>query len=54
MQEQKKGLGISAKSFVTALIVIFALMVITYVLTFIIPGGQYERVLDENGNEIEA
>lgn len=39
MEKKDKGLGISAKSFVTAIIVIFALMVLTYLLTFIIPGG---------------
>lgn len=39
MEKKDKGLGISAKSFVTAIIVIFALMVLTYLLTFMIPGG---------------
>ena len=36
---QKKGLNISAKSFVTAIVVIFILMVLTYSLTFVVPGG---------------
>lgn len=36
---QKKGLNISAKSFITAIIVIFILMILTYGLTFIVPGG---------------
>lgn len=49
---QKKGLNISVKSFITALIVIFALMVASYVLTIFIPGGEYARTLDENGNMI--
>ena len=35
----KKGLDISAKSFITAIGVIFVLMTLTYGLTFIIPGG---------------
>ena len=53
MQEQKnKGLSISVKSFVTALAVIFGLMVLSYILTFIIPGGVYDRIKDENGNVI--
>lgn len=41
MSEKKEntGLNISAKSFITAIIVIFILMVLTYGLTFIIPGG---------------
>ena len=37
--KEKKGLNISAKSFVTAIAVIFVLMVLTYGLTFIVPGG---------------
>ena len=51
-QSQSKGLGVSAKSFMTAIIVIFALMVAAYFLTLVIPGGQFDRVLDENGNLI--
>ena len=41
MSEQKEntGINISVKSFITAIVVIFALMVLTYGLTFIIPGG---------------
>ena len=50
-QNEKKGLGISAKSFVGAIIIIFALMCLTYACTFIIPGGQYTRVLNEEGIE---
>ena len=51
-KQEKKGLNISAKSFVTAIVIIFALMVLTYVLTFVIPGGEYARVMDVNGNMI--
>ena len=51
-KKSKKGLNIGVKSFITALIVIFVLMVVTYTLTLIIPGGTYERVPDENGNLI--
>ena len=36
---EKKGLNISAKSFVTAIAVIFVLMILTYGLTFIVPEG---------------
>ena len=50
--EENKGLNISTKSFITATLVIFVLMVCTYLLTFIIPGGEYARVLDEAGNTI--
>ena len=36
---QKKGLNISVKSFITAIGVLLALMILTYILTFIVPGG---------------
>lgn len=51
-KQEKKGMNISIKSFVTALVVIFILMVAAYVLTFVIPGGQYVRVDDGSGNLI--
>ena len=49
-QQKKNSLNISVKSFLTAIIVIFGLMVVTYVLTLVVPAGQYQRVEDENGN----
>ncbi len=49
---EKKGLNISVRSFITAIIVIFALMVAAYILTCFIPGGSYVRVDDGNGNKI--
>lgn len=41
MSEKKEntGINISVKSFLTAIVVIFVLMVLTYGLTFVIPGG---------------
>ena len=51
-KDGEQGLSISVKSFVTAIIVIFALMILTYALTFLIPGGQYDRIPDANGNLI--
>lgn len=36
---EKKGLNISAKSFLSALVVIFALMILTYILTLLVPDG---------------
>ena len=47
---QKKGLDINAKSFITAIIIIFALMCGTYALTFVIPSGEYARIVDANGD----
>lgn len=50
--EENKGLNISTKSFITATLVIFVLMVCTYLLTFIIPSGEYARIIDQSGNTI--
>lgn len=52
MNERKQGLNISVKSFLTAILVIALLMVLTYGLSFLIPGGQYARALDESGNTV--
>ena len=51
-QNENKGLNISAKSFITAIAIIFVLMVLTYVLSFVVPGGQYARITDANGDVI--
>ena len=51
-EKQNKGLNISVRSFITAIIVIFALMIVAYVLTLTIPGGNYARIPDKNGNLI--
>lgn len=50
--QEKKGLNIGIKSFITALVVILILMIVTYVLTLFIPGGQYIRTDDGSGNMI--
>jgi len=47
---EKKRLSVDARSFLTAIIVIAALMIVTYVLTFFVPGGAYDRIEDANGN----
>ena len=52
MEQKNKGLDISARSFITALVVIFALMAVTYALTFLIPGGEYARTVDEAGHTV--
>ncbi len=51
MKEQK-GLNISAKSFITATVIIFVLMIVTYGLTFLIPGGEYARIADASGHMV--
>lgn len=49
-KKEKKGLNISAQCFINAIIVIFVLMVAAYILALVIPGGEYSRIADENGN----
>ena len=52
MDSSKNSLNISARSFLTAIAVIFLLMLASYLLTFLIPGGEYARVPDENGHSV--
>ena len=51
-EQKKKGLNISTRSFITAIVVIFVLMVASYILTLVVPGGTYARIPDANGNLI--
>ena len=53
-KKQEKGLNVSVKSFITAIVVIFVLMVAAYILTLVIPGGEYVRFKDANGNTVSA
>lgn len=48
---EKNGLGISAKSFIGAIVIIFILMCLTFALTFVIPSGEYTRVVSDDGVE---
>jgi len=52
LTENKQGLNISVKSFLTAIVVLLILMVATYALTFAIPGGEYARTVASNGNTV--
>ncbi|MBQ5649431.1 MAG: hypothetical protein IIV03_04765, partial [Clostridia bacterium] len=49
---QNKGLNVSVRSFITAIAVIFALMIAAFVLANTIPGGEFARIEDANGNMI--
>ena len=51
-KKEKGGINISVKSFITAIVVIFILMVASYLLTIFIPAGEYARVPDADGNMI--
>ena len=50
--KEKDSLNISKKSFITATIIIFTLMLFTYILSNLIPSGEYTRVLDGDGHYI--
>lgn len=48
MTQPKSGAQISAKAFIQAVLIIFALMMVSGILTRVIPAGSYERMtLDE-------
>ena len=49
---ENKGLNVSVKSFIGAILVILLLMVGTYLLTFLIPAGEYARISNEAGNTV--
>ena len=51
-EQQKNGPNIGLRSFATAIIVIFVLMVATYVLTLTVPSGEYARITDASGNTV--
>jgi len=51
-QNSQKGLNVSVKSFITAIIVILVLMIGTYILTLVVPGGYYSRAIYADGSAI--
>lgn len=52
MQENKQGMNVGVKFFLTAIVVVLILMIATYALTWMIPGGMYARVTDAAGNTV--
>ena len=51
-KDQHTGLNISVRSFITALAVIFILMVAAYALTFVIPSGEFARTVNGAGQTV--
>ena len=49
---ENKGLNVSVKSFIGAILVILVLMIGTYLLTFFIPAGEYARMTNDAGNTV--
>ena len=50
MTQEKQGLDVGVKSFLTAILVMLVLMIATYAMTFVIPGGAYARIVNESGD----
>lgn len=51
-QERPAVFDISVKSFLSAIIMLILLMVLTYGLTFLIPSGSFERITADGGEQI--
>lgn len=51
LENKKNNAEISVKSFITAVIILGLLMIATYFLTFLIPSGEYQRILS-NGEYV--
>lgn len=47
-----EGINIGVRSFLVAIGIIFVLMVATYILTLVVPGGEYARIEDAGGHMI--
>jgi uncharacterized ion transporter superfamily protein YfcC len=50
--ESKSVVSINRKSFLTAVIILFVLMTISYILTTVVPAGEFDRTLNAEGQEI--
>ncbi len=50
----KKVFNVGTRSFVAALIILFVLMAVTYLLTFLLPAGEYQRVIADGRESIVA
>ena len=53
-EQQNKGLQISVASFLAAIGVLAGLMIMTYILTLIVPAGSYERLMQDGRETIIA
>ena len=52
MDSHKHAQNISVRSFLSAIIIIFLLMVAAYLLALTVPGGVYARVINSDGNSV--
>ena len=54
MPQNDSSFQINKRSLLTAVIIIFALIILSYCLTLFLPPGQYDTVIDADGNETIA
>ena len=50
--QNSAGINIGVRSFLIAIGIIFVLMITTYVLTLLVPGGEYARTIDQQGHSV--
>jgi uncharacterized ion transporter superfamily protein YfcC len=50
--EEKRIINLNIKSFSTAVIMLLLLMVLTYALTFLLPSGEFQRELSNDGQVV--
>lgn len=51
-RDNSDGINIGVRSFLMAIGIIFVLMIATYILTLVVPGGEYARIPDASGNMV--
>lgn len=54
VQQRPAVMSISVKSFLSAIIMLAVLMILTYLLTFFVPGGAYERQFADGQEQVIA
>ena len=52
MAESKSGAQISTKAYLQALLIIYALMILSGILTQVIPSGQFIRIEEPGRGEV--
>ena len=51
-KQSKRVFNVGTRSFIAALIILFLLMALTYALTFLLPAGEYQRVITDGKESI--
>ena len=51
-KQSKRVFNVGTRSFIAALIILFLLMALTYALTFLMPAGEYQRVITDGKESI--